>query len=79
MFVSASFWATGFLVGALGIASGQLWLLYLLATGMAIMGFGGGALLASPLQRQLLSFYDADYDASSPARSPTGTPSRCSS
>ena len=29
MFVSASFWATGFLVGALGIATSQLWLLYL--------------------------------------------------
>src|SRR5688500_14435163 len=29
MFTSACFWATGFLVGALGIASGQLWLVYL--------------------------------------------------
>ena len=74
--------ASGFLVGALGIATGQLWLLYLgygviggiglgigyispvstlikwfpdrpgLATGLAIMGFGGGALVASPAQRQ---------------------------
>ena len=26
------------------------------------MGFGGGALLASPLSRQLLSAYDSDYD-----------------
>ena len=72
MFVAACFWATGFLVGALGIATGQLWLVYLgygvlggiglgigyispvstlikwfpdrpgLATGLAIMGFGGG-------------------------------------
>jgi MFS family permease len=33
-----------------------------LATGMAIMGFGGGALIASPLSRQLMNFYDADYD-----------------
>src|SRR3954467_13055204 len=33
-----------------------------LATGMAIMGFGGGALIASPLSRQLLSLYDAGYD-----------------
>ena len=33
-----------------------------LATGLAIMGFGGGALIASPLSRQLLSFYDSGYD-----------------
>jgi MFS family permease len=92
MFVSACFWTTGFLVGALGIATTQLWLVYLgygvlggiglgigyispvstlikwfpdrpgLATGLAIMGFGGGALVASPLSRQLLSFYDSSYD-----------------
>ena len=36
-----------------------------LATGMAIMGFGGGALIASPLSRQLMSCYDPAYD---PAR-----------
>src|SRR5918997_1540434 len=83
MFTSACFWVTGFLVGGLGIETGQLWLLYFgygflggiglgigyispvstlikwfpdrprLATGMAIMGFGGGALIASPLSRQL--------------------------
>ncbi len=35
-----------------------------LATGMAIMGFGGGALLASPLSRQLLAFYDPAYQPS---------------
>ncbi len=92
MFVSASFWAAGFLVGALGIATSQLWLLYLgygflggiglgigyispvstlikwfpdrpgLATGLAIMGFGGGALTAGPLSRQLMSLYDSGYD-----------------
>ena len=92
MFTSACFWAAGFLVGALGIATGQLWLVYLgygviggiglgigyispvstlikwfpdrpgLATGLAIMGFGGGALVASPLERQLLSMYDSGYD-----------------
>ncbi|MFF1818540.1 OFA family MFS transporter [Kribbella sp. NPDC058245] len=92
MFVSACFWAAGFLVGALGIGTGQLWLLYLgygviggiglgigyispvstlikwfpdrpgLATGLAIMGFGGGALVASPLSRQLLSLYDSGYN-----------------
>ncbi len=94
MFVAATCWAVGFLVGALGIATGQIWLLYLgygviggiglgigyispvstlikwfpdrpgLATGMAIMGFGGGALVASPASRQLLSFYDPAYDPS---------------
>jgi MFS family permease len=92
MFVSACFWSTGFLVGAVGIATKQLWLVYLgygflggiglgigyispvstlikwfpdrpgLATGLAIMGFGGGALVASPLSRQLLSFYDPAYN-----------------
>jgi MFS family permease len=94
MFVSACFWASGFLVGALGIGTKQLWLVYLgygvlggiglgigyispvstlikwfpdrpgLATGLAIMGFGGGALIASPLSRQLLSLYDSGYDPS---------------
>jgi MFS family permease len=92
MFTSACFWSVGFLVGSLGIATGQLWLLYLgygviggiglgigyispvstlikwfpdrpgLATGMAIMGFGGGALIASPLSKQLMSLYDPAYD-----------------
>jgi MFS family permease len=92
MFTAACFWSTGFLVGSLGIATGQLWLLYLgygviggiglgigyispvstlikwfpdrpgLATGMAIMGFGGGALIASPLSRQLMDLYDPAYD-----------------
>ncbi|WP_308206672.1 OFA family MFS transporter [Paractinoplanes hotanensis] len=94
MFVSACFWAAGFLVSALGIGTSQLWLVYLgygvlggiglgigyispvstlikwfpdrpgLATGLAIMGFGGGALIASPASRQLLSFYDDNYDPS---------------
>ena len=88
MFTAACFWASGFLVGALGITIGQLWLVYLgygfiggiglgigyispvstlikwfpdrpgLATGMAIMGFGGGALIASPLSRKLLDLYE---------------------
>jgi MFS family permease len=97
MFVSACFWATGFLVGALGIGTRQLWLLYLgygviggiglgigyispvstlikwfpdrpgLATGLAIMGFGGGALIASPAERQLLSHYDSGFSPSNSA------------
>src|SRR3712207_9229762 len=91
MFTAAVFWVAGFLVGALGIYSRQLWLVYLgygvlggiglgigyispastlikwlphrpgLATAMAIMGFGGGALVASPLSRQLLSFSCPNY------------------
>lgn len=97
MLLSAIFWSLGFFVGALGISTGQLWLLYLgygvlggiglgigyispvstlikwfpdrpgLATGMAIMGFGGGAMVASPLSRQLLSLYDSSYDATDAA------------
>ncbi|MCW2538017.1 MAG: Major Facilitator Superfamily transporter [Modestobacter sp.] len=92
MFTAACFWSAGFLIGSLGIATDQLWLVYLgygviggiglgigyispvstlikwfpdrpgLATGMAIMGFGGGALIASPLSRQLMNWYDPAYD-----------------
>src|SRR3712207_2524946 len=102
MFTSAVFWVTGFLVGSLGIASEQLWLVYLgygviggiglgigyispvstlikwfpdrpgLATGMAIMGFGGGALIASPLSRQLMSWYDPAYDPGTAGSVPNG-------
>jgi MFS family permease len=102
MFTAACFWSVGFLVGSLGIATDQLWLLYLgygviggiglgigyispvstlikwfpdrpgLATGMAIMGFGGGALIASPLSRQLMGFYDPGYNAADPASVPDG-------
>jgi MFS family permease len=43
-----------------------------LATGMAIMGFGGGALIASPLSRQLMGFYDPDYNSADPASVPDG-------
>ena len=34
-----------------------------LATGMAIMGFGGGALIASPLSSKLMSVYDSGFVA----------------
>ncbi|MEM6370918.1 MAG: OFA family MFS transporter [Myxococcota bacterium] len=74
--VSAACWGGGFVLGGLGIITGQLWLLYLgygviggiglgagyitpvstlvrwfpdrrgMATGIAIMGFGGGAMIA---------------------------------
>jgi MFS family permease len=37
-----------------------------LATGMAIMGFGGGALIASPLSTQLLSWFDDGYNPADP-------------
>lgn len=97
MVASALCWSVGFLVGAAGIATSQLWLLYLgygfiggiglgigyispvstlikwfpdrpgLATGMAIMGFGGGALVASPVSSWLLRQYDTDYAATSVA------------
>ncbi|MBG6215910.1 MFS family permease [Arthrobacter sp. CAN_A6] len=93
MATSALFWTSGFVVGAIGIFTNQLWLVYLgygviggiglgigyispvstlikwfpdrpgLATGMAIMGFGGGALIASPLSTQLLRFYDPNSSA----------------
>jgi MFS family permease len=102
MFTAACFWSAGFLVGSLGIATEQLWLVYLgygviggiglgigyispvstlikwfpdrpgLATGMAIMGFGGGALIASPLSRQLMSFYDPDYNPADATTVPSG-------
>ena len=85
--VAAALWGGGFLVGALGISSHQLWLVYLgygvlggcglglgyvspvstlirwfpdrrgMATGLAIMGFGGGAIIAAPLEEALLSAY----------------------
>ncbi len=89
MATAAVLWSAGFLVGSLGIFTGQLWIVYLgygviggiglgigyispvstlikwfpdrpgLATGMAIMGFGGGAMIASPLSSRLLSVYDS--------------------
>ena len=92
MVASAVCWSSGFLVGALGIATTQLWLVYLgygvlggiglglgyispvstlikwfpdrpgLATGMAIMGFGGGAMIASPFSTWLLGQYDPSFD-----------------
>ena len=103
MFTSACFWSSGFLIGALGVATGQLWLVYVgygfiggiglgigyispvstlikwfpdrpgLATGIAIMGFGGGALIASPLSRQLMSLYDSGYHPSDPKSVASGS------
>lgn len=91
--VAAFCWGGGFLLGGLGIAQHQLWLVYIgygviggcglglgyvspvstlirwfpdrrgMATGMAIMGFGGGAMIAAPVKEWLLhAFYRApDY------------------
>jgi MFS family permease len=85
--VSACFWGGGFIVGGIGIVTGQLWLIYLgygviggcglglgyvspvgtlirwfpdrrgMATGIAIMGFGGGAMLGQPMIDGFLRFY----------------------
>ncbi|MEM9709207.1 MAG: OFA family MFS transporter [Pseudomonadota bacterium] len=90
--VAACLWGGGFLVGSMGIASHQLWLVYLgygvlggmglglgyvspvstlirwfpdrrgMATGMAIMGFGGGAMIGAPLKTWLLSLYSSAPD-----------------
>jgi MFS family permease len=87
--LAAICWGLGFLVGALGIRTHQLWLVYLgygvlggcglgigyitpvstliawfpdrrgMATGMAIMGFGGGALIASPLSDFLMRHFSS--------------------
>ena len=83
--LAALLWGGGFLVGALGIRTHQLWLVYLgygvlggcglglgyvspvstlirwfpdrrgMATGLAIMGFGGGAIIAAPVKEWLLA------------------------
>ena len=87
-FVAALCWSGGFMVSAIGIATHQLWLMWLgsgviggiglglgyispvstlikwfpdrrgLATGMAIMGFGGGAMIGSPLADTLMGVFD---------------------
>ncbi len=91
--VAAVCWGGGYLIGSLGIALHQLWLIYLgygviggcglglgyvspvstlirwfpdrrgMATGMAIMGFGGGAMIGAPLKEFLIrTFYrPAEY------------------
>ncbi|GAA4510416.1 L-lactate MFS transporter [Brevibacterium yomogidense] len=93
MVVAGAFWVAGFFVSTIGIATGQLWLVYLgygviggiglgigyispvstlmkwfpdrpgLATGLAIMGFGGGALIASPASNALMVFYGGGPDS----------------
>src|SRR6478752_6493778 len=86
-FVSALCWCGGLFLGALGIITHQLWLLWLgsgviggiglglgyispvstlvkwfpdrrgMATGMAIMGFGGGAMIGAPLANLLMNYF----------------------
>ncbi|WP_071673439.1 OFA family MFS transporter [Nioella nitratireducens] len=90
--VAAFCWGGGFIIGSFGIASHQLWLIYLgygvlggcglglgyvspvstlirwfpdrrgMATGMAIMGFGGGAMIAAPVKGWLLSVFSKAPD-----------------
>ena len=90
--VAACLWGGGFIVGSLGIATQQLWMVYLgygvfggmglglgyvspvstlirwfpdrrgMATGMAIMGFGGGAMIGAPLKRFLLERFQEAPD-----------------
>ncbi|MEJ6393868.1 OFA family MFS transporter [Gymnodinialimonas sp. 2305UL16-5] len=90
--VAATLWGGGFLIGSVGIAMHQLWLVYLgygvfggaglglgyvspvstlirwfpdrrgMATGMAIMGFGGGAMIGAPLKQWLLDLYQTAPD-----------------
>lgn len=85
--VAALCWCGGLLLGALGIYTHQLWLLWFgsgviggiglglgyispvstlvkwfpdrrgMATGMAIMGFGGGAMIGSPLADILMNYF----------------------
>ncbi len=85
--VSACCWGGGYVVGAVGILTHQLWLLYLgygviggcglglgyvspvstlirwfpdrrgMAAGMAIMGFGGGAMIGTPLKEYFIRLF----------------------
>lgn len=85
--VSACCWGGGYLIGAAGIMTHQLWLLYLgygviggcglglgyvspvstlirwfpdrrgMAAGMAIMGFGGGAMIGTPMKEYFIRLF----------------------
>jgi MFS family permease len=85
--VAALCWCGGLVLGAIGVFSHQLWLLWLgsgviggvglglgyispvstlvkwfpdrrgMATGMAIMGFGGGAMIGAPLADLLMNYF----------------------
>lgn len=92
MTVALCCFSSGFLIAALGAATGQYWLIVFgygfvggiglgigyispvstlikwfpdrpgMATGIAIMGFGGGALIASPWSAQMLESFGSDAD-----------------
>jgi MFS family permease len=100
MVVASSCFVAGFLIAALGVYTGQYWLVVVgyggvggiglgigyispvstlikwfpdrpgLATGIAIMGFGGGALIANPWTASMLSRFGAS--ASAPSVDPHG-------
>jgi MFS family permease len=85
--VAACCWGGGYMVGAVGIMTHQLWLLYLgygviggcglglgyvspvstlirwfpdrrgMAAGMAIMGFGGGAMIGTPMKEYFIRMF----------------------
>jgi MFS family permease len=65
MFLAAIFFSSGFLVASLGVSTHQLWLLILgygvlgpgMATGLAIMGFGGGAMIGAPMSVALMNHF----------------------
>jgi MFS family permease len=86
-FVAALCWCGGLVLGAVGIITHQLWIMWLgsgviggvglglgyispvstlvkwfpdrrgMATGMAIMGFGGGAMIGAPLANLLMNYF----------------------
>ena len=91
-FVAALCWSGGLVLGAIGIITHQLWLMWLgsgviggvglglgyispvstlvkwfpdrrgMATGMAIMGFGGGAMIGAPLANLLMNYFRTPTD-----------------
>ncbi len=91
-FVAALCWAGGLVLGAIGVYTHQLWILWLgsgviggvglglgyispvstlvkwfpdrrgMATGMAIMGFGGGAMIGAPLANMLINYFKTPTD-----------------
>ncbi len=90
--VAAICWCGGLVLGAIGIITHQLWILWLgsgviggiglglgyispvstlvkwfpdrrgMATGMAIMGFGGGAMIGAPLANLLMNYFKTPTD-----------------
>jgi MFS family permease len=90
--VAACCWAGGLVLGAIGVYTHQLWLMWLgagvfggiglglgyispvstlvkwfpdrrgMATGMAIMGFGGGAMIGAPLANILMNYFKTPTD-----------------